>query len=146
MENYNIDRFNTAQFWSAVVNIHLCSYWNEKNEGDEDGNPPTNHWAAFLQLSSGGSVRLNMAPGYGSDSLRGKIDLVLKPYMIMNNAVKLLLFRLKAPIMVQTIIDTINSRGRDRYQFTAEWKGCQYWMYTFISDLESAGILASGSI
>ncbi|CRG91080.1 hypothetical protein PISL3812_08128 [Talaromyces islandicus] len=145
MENYDTDRFNTAHFQSSVVNIHLCGYRNEKNEGDEDGNPPTNHWAAFLQYPSGGSARLDMAPGYGSDGLRGKIDLASKPYMLTNNAIKSLSFSPKTPITVQSIVNTINSKGRDRYRFTAEWEGCRYWMYTFILDLESAGILASGS-
>lgn len=78
-----------------------------------------------------------MAPGYGSDGQRGKIEFSSKPYVSTRSAIKTLTFHLKAPATVQTIIDTINSKGRDRYKFTVE--------YTFISDLEASGLVSSGS-
>lgn len=143
--NYDDDRFQPAHLHSQIGSIHICGYINHENAGDEDGNPPTNHWGAFLELSQGGSVRLDMAPGYGSDGLRGKIDISSKEYSLTNNAIKTLTFPLTAEATVSTIIEIINSNGRDRYKFTEEWEGCRFWMFTFISDLEASGIVSSGS-
>lgn len=143
--NYDCDYLDSTDLQSRVKKIHICAYINPENAGDQDGNPPTNHWAAFLEVSRGGSVRLDMAPGYGSDGQRGKIEISSKPYVSTQNAIKTLTFHLKAPATVQTIVDTINSKGRDRYKFTEEWEGCRFWMYTFISDLEASGLVSSGS-
>ncbi|PLB54106.1 kinase-like protein [Aspergillus steynii IBT 23096] len=83
--------------------------------------------ARLLQIMRG-SVRLDMAPGYGSDGQRGKVEISSKPYVSMHNAIKTLTFHLKAPATVETIIDTINSKGRDKYKFTAEWEECRFWI------------------
>ncbi|RDW93654.1 uncharacterized protein DSM5745_00976 [Aspergillus mulundensis] len=143
--NYEDDDFNPADLEAPVEYIHICGYKNEKNAGDEDGNPPTNHWATFLQISERESVRLDMAPGYGSDGQRGKINIASKTYVCSHNAIKALTFPLRAQATVRTIIDIINSNGRDRYNFTEEWEGCRFWMSTFISDLEGSGLVAPGS-
>src|SRR4051812_31775305 len=119
--NYDTDNFDAEYLQFQVVIIHICGNKNEKNEGDEDGNPPTNHWNVFLQLAEGDSVRLDMTPGYGSDGLRGKIELAYKRYEHTQNSMKTLSFPVKIYATVQTIIQVINSRGRDRYRFTKEW-------------------------
>lgn len=77
------DRFHSAHLQSRVGNIHICGYRNEENADDKDGNPPTNYWAACLQLSQGGSVRLDTITGYGSDGLRGKVDIPSKAYVFI---------------------------------------------------------------
>ncbi|KAF1809594.1 hypothetical protein P152DRAFT_461279 [Eremomyces bilateralis CBS 781.70] len=143
--NYDTDNFNTAELALQVVAIHICGYRNPSNTGDEDGNPPTNHWAAFMQLPTGGSVRLDMAPGYGSDGRRGKIELSSKKYTYTQNAIKTLSFGAIAYVTVQMVTEMINRNGRDKYNFTEEWEGCRFWIYTFISDLEAAGIIPAGS-
>ncbi|CAG8907445.1 unnamed protein product [Penicillium egyptiacum] len=81
-----------------------------------------------------------MMSGYGSDGLRGKVEISSKPYTSTNNAIKTLTFSVEAHATVQTITDLINSKGRDRYKLTAEWEGCRFWIYTFIKDLESVGL------
>ena len=143
--NYDTDNFNTAELHSQIVDVHICGYLNEQNEGDEDGNPPTNHWAVFLQLSAGGSVRLDMAPGYGSDGLRGKIEIASKTYTYTNNAIKTLSFPVRVYTTVENITDLLSLNGRDKYMFTEEEEGCRFWVDTFISDLEGAGIIGTGS-
>ena len=145
-ENYDTDKFNFTDLTSPVVAIHICGYVNEKNEGDEDGNPPTNHWTTFLQRSDESSIRLDMTPGYGSDGQMGKIEIASKKYMHTNKAIKTLSFSVTQHATVRTITDLINNNGRDKYTFTEEWEGCRFWIYTLISDLEAAGIIPEGSV
>jgi len=145
MANYDLDKFQSEQLSSQVTAVHICGYRNKDNEGDEDGNPPTNHWAAFLELLNKSSVRLDMAPGYGSDGRRGKIELATKTYTYTHNAIKTVSYAMKKYTTLQDIKDVIDAKGRDKYTFTEELEGCRYWMYTFILDLEAEGILEAGS-
>ncbi|KAF1961360.1 hypothetical protein CC80DRAFT_522810 [Byssothecium circinans] len=141
-------QIRTYGWQRQVTTVHICGYRNEDNEGDEDGNPPTNHWAVSLQLDSGGFVMLDMAPGYGSDGRRGKIhlaSLASKEDMHTQDTIKTLSFLLKAHTTVENITKLINSKGRERYTFTEEEEGCRFWVYTFISDLEAAGYVDAGS-
>src|SRR6266536_4191332 len=143
--NWDTDKLNAAHLTHRVTAVVICGYTNEENAGDADGNPPTNHWAAFLPRSQGGSVRLDMMPGYGSDGLRGKIEIASKDYTSTQNAIKTLSFPVIAQATVKTITDKINEKGRDRYTFTEEEEGCRYWIGTLISDLEAASIIPTGS-
>lgn len=143
--NWDLDEFSTRDWEERVVFIHICAYVNKDNAGDEDGNPPTNHWAIFLQLANQSSVRLDMAPGYGSDGLRGKIHVASKRYQMTQNAIHSLTFPVATGVTVRTITDLINRGKRQKYTFTEEMEGCRFWIYTIMCDLEAAGIVAPGS-
>ncbi|KAI9758726.1 MAG: hypothetical protein M4579_002901 [Chaenotheca gracillima] len=143
--NFDTDTLDFGHLSQTVFKIYISGYKNAQNVGDDDGNPPTNHWAAFLQLSEASSVRLDMAPGYGSDGLRGKIELASKEYVSTRNAIKTLSFALEIPTTVKAILDIIVSNGRDKYMFTEEEEGCRFWIWTLLSDLEAAGIVSKGS-
>ena len=143
--NWDTDNFDLAHLARQVIAIHICGYVNQENKGDEEGNPPTNHWAAFLQHSEGLSVRLDMMPGYGSDGLRGEIEISSKDYASTNSAIKVLSFPVNVHATVQTITDVINDKGRDRYTSTEEEEGCRYWIWNIVSDLEAAEIISTGS-
>lgn len=143
--NWDQDHFNTRDLDKIVVRIHVCAYVNESNAGDEEGNQPTNHWAIFLELADQNSVRLDMAPGYGSDGLRGKIEVASKRYQMTMNAIYSLSFDVAPGVTVRTITDLISSHKRQKYTFTKEWEGCRFWIYTVMYDLEAAGIVAAGS-
>lgn len=145
MANYDLDHFNSEQLSFQVLAIHICGYRNLNNKGDEDGAPPTNHWATFLELPKEISVRLDMAPGYGSDGRRGKIELASETYIFSPNAAKTVSYAMKRDTTVQNIKDVIDAKGRDKYTFTEEWEGCRHWVYTLISDLEAEGIIEAGS-
>ncbi|KAI1962177.1 hypothetical protein LOY94_006744 [Ophidiomyces ophidiicola] len=145
MENWGTSKFKTTDLGKGVTNVHICGYKNEKNEGDLDGRPPTNHWAAFLEVHGGGSVRLDMVPGDGADGLTGMLIIESKVYSVTNNASKSLFFTALGHATVKTITDLISSLNRDKYRFTEHEEGCRYWIYTFISDLEGAGIIGAGS-
>lgn len=143
--NYDTDGFNASTIDDQIVAIHICGYVNKENEGDEDGNSPTNHWAAFLVHGQHQSTLLDMAPGYGPDGLRGKIELSSKGYASTQNAIKVLRYPVNMNATVSSLVTLINSKGRDKYDYSPEWEGCRYWIYIFISDLEDSKIVPPGS-
>ncbi|KAI1113632.1 hypothetical protein F5Y14DRAFT_206515 [Nemania sp. NC0429] len=150
-QNWDTDKLNRSDLPSKVVSIHLVAYPNSNNEGDEKLLlPPTNHWCLFLELidSSSGdssSVRFDMAPGYGSDGLRGKIEVSSKEYNCTSNRIHRITFQVIAPVSVAMIVELVQKNGRQKYQFSPEWEGCRFWNYTFLQDLEKAGIILEGS-
>lgn len=143
--DFEIDGLNSSDLTKQVVKVSICGYVNKDNTSDQDGNPPTNHWAAFLQLTGPSSVRLDMMPGWGSNGLRGKIELTSKNYPLTNNAIKTLDFTTVGAPTVQQIVDLIIKNGRQKYTFAEEEEGCRYWIYTFAGDLQDAGLISDGS-
>ncbi|UNI15353.1 hypothetical protein JDV02_001892 [Purpureocillium takamizusanense] len=81
-----------------------------------------------------------MAPGYGSNGLRGKIQISFKRYQITENAIQTVSFPVAQGITVRTITDKISMNKRQKYTFT-EMEGCRFWIYTVISDFESGGMI-----
>lgn len=144
-DDWDQDHFTKDDLDLSVVSIHICAYENEKNEGDEDGNSPTNHWAIFLEISEKHSVRLDMAPGYGDDGRRGKIQVASKTYQVTAHAIRTLAFETVDGTTVRTITNLISSNKRQKYTFSEEFEGCRFWVFTIISDLEGAGLLNPGS-
>ncbi|EDN06263.1 predicted protein [Histoplasma mississippiense (nom. inval.)] len=71
--------------------------------------------------------------------------LVSTTYDFTYNATQRVSFATLGQPTVQTITDLVSRLGRDRYRFTENEEGCRYWIYTFISDLEGADIVAAGS-
>lgn len=109
--DWDINAFEPSDYTERPISIHLCAYRNASNVGDEEGNPPTNHWAAFLELEDGRSVRIDPSPGYGSDGQRGKIILSSRDYPYTQNAIKSLSFPIIGSTTVQTFINLINIMG-----------------------------------
>ena len=145
MESWGVSRFKVTDKQKYVTNIHLCGYINEKNEGDENGRPPTNHWSAFLQYSEKGSVQIDMVPGGGSDGTTGMLIIESKKCVYTDKAVKKITLPTMESPLVQDIIELILKNKRDKYKFTDDFEGCRYWIQTFVSDLEEAAIIAVGS-
>ncbi|KAJ5719072.1 hypothetical protein N7493_007527 [Penicillium malachiteum] len=69
---------------------------------------------------------LDMSPGYGPDGQRGKIHLSSNPDAAIE----------------QFVLSRIQSTPR---AVIAELEGRKFWIFTLISDLEAAGLVASGS-
>jgi hypothetical protein len=86
-----------------------------------------------------------MIPGYGSNGLRGKLEISSKDYVESKSYIKTSMFETISRPRVNTITELISKNRRERYIFTENWEGCRYWVYTFITDLEAAGIIARGS-
>ncbi len=129
----------------TVLSIYVFAYTNEDNQGDEDGNPPTNHWAISLEISQRHSIRLDMAPGYGSDGRRGKIEISSKKSEFANESIRTLAVAVADRTRVRTITDLVSKNKRQKYTFTKDLEGCRFWVFTIISDLENAGIVGPGN-
>ncbi|EEH10296.1 conserved hypothetical protein [Histoplasma capsulatum G186AR] len=97
------------------------------------------------QANGRGSARLDMIPGDGADGLTGMLVIESKTYEFTYNATQRVSFATLGQPTVQTITDLVSQLGRDQYRFTENEEGCRYWIYTFISDLEGADIVAAGS-
>ncbi|KFY18838.1 hypothetical protein V493_08310 [Pseudogymnoascus sp. VKM F-4281 (FW-2241)] len=143
--NWDLDNLVTNNLTAAVDQIHLCALRNDLNEGDEDGQPPTNHWTMCLQITPQANVMLDMAPGYGSDGLRGKIETASSADPYTKDTLKPFSFKPTKPITVGDAMQLIIENKRDAFNFSPEWEGCRYWMSVIMSDFENAGLVQEGS-
>ncbi|KAK4188089.1 hypothetical protein QBC35DRAFT_451684 [Podospora australis] len=91
------------------------------------------------------SVRVDMMPGYGSDGLRGKLEVSSKLYDCTRNSIKTLSFPATLGVNVKKVLDLISSQGRHKHQFTPEWEGCRHWNKIIIQDLQRVGYIQSGA-
>ncbi|KAL8405475.1 hypothetical protein RB596_004372 [Gaeumannomyces avenae] len=146
-ENWDTDAFWEEDLAGAVEILHLCTLRNDNNEGDENGEPPTNHWTMSLQTSPTSCVTLDMAPGYGSEGIRGKIELASLPTQPYNTdeTLRTFSFRPARTVTIADIIQSINGKGRDAFDFSPEWEGCRAWLAIVMGDLEKEGIVSQGS-
>ena len=143
--NCDTEKFKGKDLDATVV-VHLCALRNELNEGDENGEPPTNHWTMCLQVSSASHVMLDMAPGYGSDGLRGKIEMtstIDRPYT--DESLCVFSYQPSKAITVKDIAQLIVKNGRAEFNFSPEWEGCRFWMSVIMRDLEDASLIEKGS-
>ncbi|KAL2016110.1 hypothetical protein VTK56DRAFT_4254 [Thermocarpiscus australiensis] len=144
--NWDIDNLKSDDLNATVQVIHLCALRNDFNEGDEAGEPPTNHWTICLQCSSTSCVMLDMVPGYGSNGLRGKIETTSisdSPYT--DETLRLLSYKPTRAVTVAGVIQIINETGRDEFNFSPEWEGCRFWLSVVMKDLEDDGLVEEGS-
>lgn len=58
VDNFDLDNFDATAAQADLQAIHLCCLLNELNEGDEAGQPPTNHWVLCLQTSETSSLNV----------------------------------------------------------------------------------------
>jgi hypothetical protein len=144
-EHFGLSRFKSVHQSSAVKSVILCAYTNIANIGDENGRPPTNHWAMFLKLSNTHSVKLDMIPGDGSDGLTGMLIIESKEYVHTNKAIHMIQFTTQGDPIVDRLVKRLIEKGRDRYKFTDDQEGCRYWNYMAIHEWETAGLLAHGT-
>src|SRR4051812_24778656 len=118
--NWDTDNFSDAHLPKTILCIHACAYRNDVNQGDELGNPPTNHWVFSLALPEQKSIRLDMMPGYGSDGLRGKLEITHQEPEWTDETIKTLTMAVAEGTRVKTITDLISANKRQKYTFTEE--------------------------
>ncbi|KAL2126667.1 hypothetical protein VTI74DRAFT_437 [Chaetomium olivicolor] len=144
--NWDFDNFKTDDLDTTIQLIHLCALCNELNEGDEAGEPPTNHWTMCLQLSPTSCVMLDMVPGYGSDGLRGKIETTsIGDKAYTEETLRLFSYEPLKQVTVACVMAMISGRGRDQFTFSPEWEGCRFWISVVMKDFEEDGLVESGS-
>ncbi|KAH6630355.1 hypothetical protein B0J18DRAFT_98639 [Chaetomium sp. MPI-SDFR-AT-0129] len=144
--NWDLDNLKTDDLNASIELIHLCALRNDLNEGDEAGEPPTNHWVLCLQNSATSSVMLDMVPGYGTDGLRGKIEttsLPSEPYT--NETLHAFTYKPLRDVTIADVVHIISEKGRDQFTFSPEWEGCRFWLSVVIRDFEDVGLVEEGS-
>ncbi|GAB1318412.1 hypothetical protein MFIFM68171_08622 [Madurella fahalii] len=144
--NWDVDNLKSGDLDAAAQMIHLCTLRNDFNEGDEAGEPPTNHWTICLQHSPTTCVMLDMVPGYGSDGLRGKIETTSigdKPYT--DETLHAFTYKPSRNVTVADVVQIINEKGRDRFNLSPEWEGCRFWLSVVMGDFEDVEVVDKGS-
>ncbi|KAK0719358.1 hypothetical protein B0H67DRAFT_484689 [Lasiosphaeris hirsuta] len=144
-ENFDLDNLTAADLLAKVKSLHLCALRNEHNEGDETGQPPTNHWALCLEIPNKSSVMFDMAPGYGSDCLRGKVELSSLKETYTEETLRVFTFKPIRSMIVDNLKRFTTEKGRDAFNFSPEWESCRHWMSVVMKDLEDAGWVERGS-
>jgi hypothetical protein len=86
-----------------------------------------------------------MAPGYGPDGLRGKIEVSSEGDVGTQNSIKTLNFETDGKSKVKIFSGLISKKGLEKYTFTENMESCRHWISILISELEAAGILPSRS-
>ena len=144
--NWDLDNLKSDDLDATIQAIHLCALRNDHNEGDEAGEPPTNHWVMCLQHSPTSCVMLDMVPGYGSDGLRGKIETASihdKPYT--DETLHAFSYKPSREVTIADVIQIINDKKRDQFNFSPEWEGCRFWLSVIMQEFEDANVVDKGS-
>ncbi|CAJ2510749.1 Uu.00g063740.m01.CDS01 [Anthostomella pinea] len=156
--NPNFDLTNPLTSHSLILSIpisqlYLCALRNDHNEGDEAGEPPTNHWTLCLETAPTSCVMLDMVPGDGSDGRRGKIEVSAlnqeydgedsRPYS--DETLRAFSFPVLRNTTAREIMEFIVAKGRDAFTFSPEWEGCRFWLSVVMADLEAEGLVEKGA-
>ncbi|KAI0546515.1 hypothetical protein F4679DRAFT_598698 [Xylaria curta] len=131
--------FNKNHLYRMVKKINIYAYPNRNSPED----PATNHWVMFLQYSAISSVKVDMYPSKFSG--KGILELSSKKYTQSDRAIYSFSIETINGLTVETLADTINKSGLDKYYFTKELEGCRYWIYCIIHKLEEDSYLPAGS-
>lgn len=143
--NWDADKLEPADLAKVVTTIHLVAYTNENNEGNEDGNPPTNHWVVCLQNSPTSSIMLDMAPGYGSDGLRGKFEVASCSQRHTEETLRVFSYTPTNALTVGQLLAYISEKGRQKFTFHPSWEGCRYWISVLMADWEELQLVEAGT-
>lgn len=144
--NWDLDKLESNDLSCTVEIIYLCALRNDFNEGDEAGEPPTNQWTMCLQHTVTSCVKLDMAPGYGTDGLRGKIELTSiggKPFT--EESLRVFSYKARRQVTISNVMRMISEKGRYQFNFSPEWEGCRFWMSVVMKDFEDDALVEAGS-
>jgi hypothetical protein len=131
--------FNYDLLKAPVTKIHLCAI--PILPFCMPGVSPINHWNVCFEFAeSGSSLRLD--PTQGIDlGLHLILEIIQAPHL--KSVAHKLSITLPEGTMLNTLLNIIIKRGRDRYQFTDAGEGCRYWIMTLIEDLHSEELVSS---
>lgn len=85
-------------------------------------------------------------PRYGSDGLRGKIETASihdKPYT--DETLHAFSYKPSRKVTVADVIQIINDKKRDQFNFSPEWEGCRFWLSFIMQDFEDGNVVDQGS-
>ena len=81
---------------------------------------------------------LDMAPGYGTDGLRGNIELTSLDESYTNETLHAFTYEPTRSMTVVNLVELINEKDRDAFNFSPEWEGCRFWLFVVMRDLGDA--------
>lgn len=138
--NWGTSGFRASALTDVVQKVHFCAHTNADNSG-ADGQPATNHWSLFMEISPARSVRIDISPG--EPHKPGMIIIDIKTYSVTQKNVYDGYYVVPQGTTVGTILELIIRKGRDRYIFSAVGEGCRYWLKTLAWDMAEAHLLSS---
>lgn len=164
-EHFDTVNLKASQRNKPVIAINLCGFRNEGNvRDDDDGSLPVNHWTMSLQHEDTSSESVDLKPRYDSDGWRAVVEIASSTDTSKDDAVMASLAIIKelsfptitttttttttptsAYVTVESVINLITSKGRQRYMFTNAVQGCRFWNWNLIVDMEAAGFVSAGS-
>jgi len=130
-----------ADLDNLVRSLHIIAY--ENMSPDEDR---ANHWYAHLEIDECRSVKIDMMGGDGDDGRTGFLVLESKKYPYTNKAVFKVTVPIRSHLTVKDFADLLFEKGRERYRFTEEIRGCAYWTLTAVTDWAEAGMIDESTI
>lgn len=86
-----------------------------------------------------------MAPGYGDDGLRGKIQVKSLDSPYTHETLRKLTFKPSEGLTIGQLLTHISSKGRQKFSFHPSWEGCRHWLAVVLMDWEELGAIEAGS-
>lgn len=143
IDNLNLTAFNHGRDRNLFVG--QVAFVGSIHQGPRAMRTPL-HWRIFLQMSET-SVILNMTtderPG---DPLIGTLHIQSKDYQITENRQGIFIPQMKIPITVGQFIEVLLKKGRARYMYNENGRGCRWWCETVLEDMVAVGLFDSSSI
>jgi hypothetical protein len=98
-----------------------------------------NHSVVFLQFDKGDAVKVDMTPG--ADGETGCALFLVKDYVSSSNAIHRRRWDTLGDVTVGRVHEMVKEKSLHRYKFNHAGQGCQYWVWSFIKEVEEMGYL-----
>jgi hypothetical protein len=106
MDNYFTKRFRAVDNDNRILRSIFCAHCHIPTGQASTERPPTNYWVCFLELTTLGSVKIDMIPGGGADYLGGVIMLESNPCQNQQH-------RQRHGVRIPTVADGSNHHERN---------------------------------
>ncbi|KAG2138336.1 hypothetical protein DEU56DRAFT_802752 [Suillus clintonianus] len=128
----------------AVVQRYTISGY-PVNEADPNS---VLHWRIFAKCvlpdDNSRIVTLDMMPG--QDSRTGVLAVTEAPDESSQAGVADVTERAATEITVESLLDLLESKGRNRFIYDDTGSGCRFWCHTVLGDLERIKLVSDGAI
>jgi hypothetical protein len=124
-DNCGTSQFKLEHLQAPVTHIRFVAYKNPDNLPGDNGELPTNHWAAFIATSDTTFICVDVVPNEpGKPSM---VVLESGKYGITYDSVLTISANVPAGLTVERLLAVIVDNKRDNYTFAPIGEGCRYW-------------------
>ncbi|KAF2690366.1 hypothetical protein K458DRAFT_427118 [Lentithecium fluviatile CBS 122367] len=99
-----------------------------------------NHWVIYLQITQGGSIRIDMSPNTTAGQL-GTLIAKRLDYNLSSDVVHQIPFPAVQGLYARHVIDRITGKGYHQYRYGEKMLECRYWAYVVMKDFRDAGYI-----